>query len=153
QARILESSDRRSLEIGPCVAIERLGSGRDSQTLLARMRDNHELCVTKVLRSPGRLSEETFERLRILVERVRDFGHPSIVAPTSCARIDDQIVIVSRYVPGTNLAELVVRRGRFPAGIVLEIGRQLAAGLAALVERGVAHGDIRAANVRLMSSG
>jgi serine/threonine protein kinase len=153
QARLLESPDRRTIEVGPCVAIDRLGSGRDGPTLLTRMRDGHELCVTKILHSSGRLSEETVERLHTLLERVKDFGHPSIVAPITCARINDQIVLVSRYIPGTHLAELVIRRGRFPARIVLEIGRQLAEGLAALADRGVAHGDIRLANVRLMSSG
>ncbi|HTI50803.1 MAG TPA: serine/threonine-protein kinase, partial [Planctomycetaceae bacterium] len=153
QARLLESPNRRALAIGPCVAIDRLGNGRDGQTLLARMRDGHELCVAKILRPAGQLSEETVERLQDLVERVKNFAHPSIVAPMSCARIDDRLVLVSRYVAGTHLADLVVRRGRFPAQIVWEIGRQLAEGLAALTERGVAHGDIRAANVRLISAG
>src|SRR5262249_35206230 len=152
QARLLESSDRGALAIGPCVAIDRLGSGRDGQTLLARMRDGHDLCVAKILHASG-LSEETVERLHLLVARVQDFAHPSIVAPMSCARIDDRLVLVSRYVPGTHLADLVIRRGRFPAQIVWEIGRQLAEGLATLEERGIAHGDIRAANVRLMSGG
>src|SRR5262245_59072044 len=129
QARLLESSNRRALAIGPCVAIDRLGNGRDGVTLLARMRDGHELCVAKILRPASRLSEETIERLQSLVERVKDFAHPSIVAPISYDRVDDRLVLVSRYVPGTHLADLVIRRGRFPAQIVWEIGRQLADGL------------------------
>jgi serine/threonine protein kinase len=152
QARLLESSNRSALAIGPCVAIDRLGSGRDGQTLLARMRDGRDLCVAKILNASG-LSEETVERLHLLVARVKDFAHPSIVAPMSCVRIDDRFVLASRYVPGTHLADLVVRRGRVPSQIVWEIGRQLAGGLAALEERGVAHGDIRASNVRLMAAG
>ncbi|MGE5195016.1 MAG: serine/threonine protein kinase, partial [Deltaproteobacteria bacterium] len=153
QARLLESSNRRALEIGPCVAINRLGGGTSNETCLARARDRRDLCVTKILRTAGQLSEESLERLVRLVERLKGFEHPSIVAPFSCVRADNQVVLVSRYIAGPHLSELLVRRGRFPAAIVWEIGRQLAEGLDALARLDIAHGDIRPGNVRLLSSG
>lgn len=153
QARILESSDPGRLRIGPCVAIDRLGEGPESLTLLARTCEGGESCVTKILRPPEPLSEETVERLQALVQRVKDLEHPSVVAPFSCVRVENHVVLVSRYVPGSHLGDLLVRRGRFPAHVVWEIGRQLAEGLEELSRRGVAHGDIRAATVRLTPAG
>ncbi len=153
QARILESSNPRALQIGPCVAINRLGGGAHCETLLARAAESHELRVAKILTSADQLSAETMERFEDVVRRTRELVHPSIVAPLACVRLEDRAVLVSRYVPGPQLADLVVRRGRFPAAVVWEIGRQLVEGLAALGGCEVVHGDIRAANVRLTASG
>lgn len=153
QAKLLESARPGRIRIGPCVAISRLGGGPLGQTLLARPYDGGEVCVIKLLDSSDGFSKETAERLQNLVQRAKGFEHPSLVAPVSCAGLENQILLISRYVPGPHLGELLVRRGRFPASIVRQIGQQLADGLAALSQRGIAHGDIRAANVRLTSSG
>ncbi len=153
QARILESSAPGRLKIGPCVAVNRLGEGPESLTLLARPRDGGEFCVTKILRPREPLPEETVERLQELVERVKALDHPSIVAPFSCVRVENQVVLVSRFVPGSHLGDLLVRRGRFPAHVVWEIGRQLVDGLEELSRCGVAHGDIRAGSVLLTPAG
>src|SRR5207249_1822862 len=107
----------------------------------------------KLFNSSAGFSEETAERLHKLVQGASELTHASLVGPVSCAGIDNQIFLISRYVPGPHLGELLVRRGRFPAAVVWQIGRQLADGLAALWLRGIAHGDIRTANVRLTSAG
>ena len=70
---------------------------------------------------------------------------PRSCLPVSCFRVDQQLALVSRYVSGSHLGELLVRRGRFPASVVWEIGRQLADGLETLAQRGLyARPDIRA---------
>ena len=153
QAKLLESAQPGRIRIGPCVAISRLGSGPLGETLLARPLGGDELCVIKLLNSSAGFSKETVERLQTLVQGLKGLEHPSLVAPVSCAGIENAILLISRYVPGLHLGELLVRRGRFPAAIVQNIGRQMADGLAALAQRGIAHGDIRAANVRLTAAG
>ncbi|MBI3861618.1 MAG: serine/threonine protein kinase [Planctomycetia bacterium] len=153
QARILESRDPAAIRIGPCVAVKPIGGGSFGRTLLARPAEGGELCVIKQLNASDRLTAETVERLEEFIDAVRGFDHPALVAPKSCFRVDHQIVLVSRYVAGPHLGELVVRRGRFPAAVAWEIGRQLAEGLDRLAQRGLTHGDIRAANVRLTLAG
>jgi hypothetical protein len=153
QARILQSSNPADIRIGPCVAVQRIGGGPSGQSLLARPLDGDGLCVVKLLAASERLSVETIDRLERFVVAARGLNHPSLVCPMSCDRSGDQLALVSRYVPGSHLSELLVRRGRFPATVVWEIGRQLADGLEALAQRGLTHGDIRAANVRLTSAG
>ena len=153
QAKLLESNQPGRIKLGPCVAVSRLGGGPLGQTLLARPRDGDELCVIKLLDSSAGFSEETVDRLQKLVQGARGLAHPSLAAPVSCAGIENQIFLISRYVPGPHLGELLVRRGRFPAAVVWHIGRQLADGLETLWLRGIAHGDIRTANVRLTTAG
>jgi hypothetical protein len=60
---------------------------------------------------------------------------------------------VCRSSAGTNAAEWLVRNGRFPPQVVLEIARQLAAELARLEAAGVTHGDVCAAGLVLGSEG
>ncbi len=153
QAQILESASPRSLAIGPCLAVKRLGGATVRETILATQREGGEQCVTKILRASGQLPEESLERLEELVLRGKHVDHASIVVPFSCVRVENDVVLVSRFVPGPHLGELLVRRGRFPARVAWEIGRQLAGGLETLVAKGLVHGDIRAANVRLTKSG
>lgn len=153
QARVLESASPAEIRIGPCVAVQRIGGGSFGQTLLARPVGSDDLCVIKHLAASDRLSTETVERLEKFVMSARGFNHPSLAPPVSCFRVEHQLALVSRYVPGSHLGELLVRRGRFPAAVVWEIGRQLADGLEMLAQRGLTHGDVRAANVRLTSAG
>lgn len=153
QAKLLESSQPHRIGVGPCVLIERLGGGPAGNTYLARPRDGHEPCVVKCLANSERLSPAAIERLTTFISDLHDYAHPSLVVPHACDTVDGQLVIVSRYIPGSNLGELLVRRGRYPAAVVMEIGRQLLDGLHSLAERGFSHGDIRIANVRLTTSG
>jgi serine/threonine protein kinase len=153
QARILESTRPEAIRIGPCVAAQRIGSGPFGTTLLARPVESNDQCVIKYLTATDRLSTETVERLENYVTAARGLHHPSLVCPISCIPLGAEVALVSRYVAGSHLGELLVRRGRFPASVVWEIGRQLADGLQALAHLGLTHGDIRSSNVRLTATG
>lgn len=153
QAKILVSDRPMRIRIGPCVLVDRLGCGPLGETFLARPREGHELCAIKVIQGAEKLSGEATERLQSLVRTLKGITHPSLASAQAFDTADDRHVVVSRYVPGHHLAELLVRRGRFPASVVWDIGRQLAEGLGELERLGVAHGDIRAANVRMTTGG
>lgn len=152
QARLLDTQSE-SLAVGPCVLVDRLGQGRHAATFVARPREGHELCVLKRIDVPPEALTLGLIGLEQLTARLERFAHPSIAAPHTSLRHGGQLVTVSRYVPGLHLAELLVRRGRFPASVVLGVAQQLTDGLAALEERGVAHGDIGLRNVRLTAGG
>ncbi|MEX2285511.1 MAG: serine/threonine-protein kinase [Planctomycetaceae bacterium] len=153
QAGLLDSSNPQQICVGPCVLVDRLGGRSGAHTFLARQRVGNERCVLKLIESPADSSAAPLARLEELVERTRPVAHPSIVPPRTALSIGEQIALVSRYVPGANLAQLLVRRGRFPANIVAELAAQLIDGLAAAEPCGLVHGDIRLANVRLTSQG
>ncbi len=153
QQKLLESDAPRRLGAGPCVLIDRLGGGPLGETFLARPRSSSALCVLKLLRGAENLPQEGLGRIERLLESLKGWSHPALVAPHACDRLGTQVVLISRYVPGPHLGELLVRRGRFPARVVTEIARQLLDGLSGLEARGACHGDIRIANVRLTAGG
>jgi eukaryotic-like serine/threonine-protein kinase len=91
--------------------------------------------------------------LQSLIDRAGAEPHPNVVAPHKVLVHDGRLVVLSRFVAGTPLIELLIRRGRFPANVVQEIGRQLIGGLAHLESRNIVHGEIALWNVRLSSKG
>jgi serine/threonine protein kinase len=153
QSRILESSQPERIQVGPCLLVDRLGGGPLGETFLVSTGPREARCVMKRLSAHEKISPEAEELLEQLIENLRGLEHPSVAPPRICDRAGGELVIISRHVAGLHLGELLVRRGRFPAVAVWEIGRQLAEGLAALESRGVAHGDLRTANVRLTPGG
>ncbi len=153
QAQILDSGAPEKLIIGPCVLLNRLGGGDRGETFLARHKSSRRICVLKLVSSLNQFSEEELTDLEKVTADLAGWNHPGIAVPQVCDRLETQLVIVSRYVSGPKLSELLVRRGRFPAAIVAEIGRQLLDGLCELHERGFVHGDIRLHNVRITDVG
>lgn len=153
QARILESDEPQRLRVGPCVLVDRLGGGPQGSTYLARSLTGQQLCALKLVECPDEYLIDTLGRFDALLRAAGGWAHPSIVAPHTCDRLGQQLALVSRYVPGRLLTEMLIRRGRYPAAIVWDIGRQLLDGLAAFHNRGQFHGDIRLGNVRLTAGG
>jgi len=135
QARLLESGPAERLCIGPCLLLDLLGRGERSTTYLARQIDRSERCVLKVLDLPAESSDAVLRAVTELSQRLSEFSHPSVVGPQTSLEHGGRLLVISRYVPGPHLGELLVRRGRFPAGAVLEIARQLIDGLAELEAR------------------
>ncbi len=66
---------------------------------------------------------------------------------------DDPLVVVSRFVAGPTARDLLIRRGRFPGRVVLELARHMIAALAALERAGWAHGEIALQNLRFSPDG
>ncbi len=154
QAKRLEQGNADQLRIGPFVVIDEIGRGHHSATYLAQRLNRRDRCVVKCQQVEPDRMDAVARRMAIVLERSRGFAHPQLVMPTeSLPSNTNELVTVSRFVPGLPLNELLVRRGRFPAAVVFEIGRQLMDGLAALHAKSLVHGDIRMSNVRLTDHG
>lgn len=154
QAKQLEDGHADRLRIGSFVVIDEIGRSDRGTTLLARRLHRRDRCVIKRQHLEQERSAEANQQLQCVIERATGFAHPQLVLPSEILTTDrNELIAVSRFVPGLPLNELLVRRGRFPAAVVFEIGRQLLDGLAALHARSLVHGDIRMSNVRLTETG
>ncbi len=153
QARVLESEMPESLRCGDFVLVEDLGHRRNSRLWRARRWNGRGEVLLHQCRPAREDYDGVVRRGRQLVAKTAGALGPSLSAPQECWEDADGFSFVSPFVPGTTLRELLVRRGRFPAAIVIEIGRQLLAALAAAHARGVVHGDVRLAHVRLTDAG
>ncbi len=159
QGQSLEASQGERLQVGPCLLLERLGGTATAETFLAQRRDADDVCVLKLTSAAPEQIRPQSEHLAKLVSVATDFAHPAIVLPQATQVVewpsagDLRLVSISRHVRGPHLAELLVRRGRFPTSVVVEIGRQLLDGLVALEARGLVHGDLLLSNVRITPRG
>jgi serine/threonine-protein kinase len=65
----------------------------------------------------------------------------------------DSIFVVSEYVPGKSLKQVIEERGALNVEEALDIGRQIADCLAVLQSEKLSHGDLRPANVMISVGG
>ena len=150
QAKVLQSAPPEQLCIGSCVLLERLGAGKDSETCRARTTQG-AIVVLKRLRAPN--GEIDAAGLRDCIDKARGLESPFVVVPHSLGEQASAIILLSRSVSGPTCKELLIRRGRFPAEVVAEIGRHVAHGCAALEARALLHGQISLDNVRITGVG
>lgn len=81
-------------------------------------------------------------------------NHPNVAAVYEFDRQDDTDFIVMEYVAGSTLADLIgASPGGLPEKQVLELGKQLAEGLAAAHAQGVIHRDLKPSNLRITTEG
>jgi predicted Ser/Thr protein kinase len=101
----------------------------------------------------GTLSPERRHRLYAEVRIGREVSHPSVCRLYDIVEVDGLTFIAMEYVDGEDLRSLLSRIGRLPPDKALEIGRDLASGLAAVHEKGVVHRDLKPANVMIDGRG
>jgi serine/threonine protein kinase len=78
------------------------------------------------------------------------FSHANLVSVYDVLDTDDgHLVIVTEYVEGETLRQVLTRRGRLPLQDALPILAGVAAGLDAINERGIVHRDVKPSNILL----
>ena len=101
-------------------------------------------------------SSQPADRTRILneVRIARQITHPAICRVFDVGEAPGGVVFYSmELVPGEDLAGFIRRVGRLPSDTVIEMARQLCAGLAAAHAQGVLHRDLKPANVLIDNDG
>lgn len=79
--------------------------------------------------------------------RLARIKHPNIVRLYGVDRVDDEIGLVTEFVRGQTLEQIVRQQGPFGANEAIVIGIDFCRGLAAVHREAVLHGDIKASNV------
>ncbi len=92
-------------------------------------------------------------RLHAEVRNARQVSHPHVCRVHDIDEVAGRHFLTMEYVDGEDLASLLHRIGRLPEAKAIEIGRQVASGLAAAHERGVVHRDLKPANVMIDGHG
>ena len=153
QSQILESPDPNQLLLGPCLLVHPCSSGEGNQTWQARHTQTGARVALKLIRaSPGE-RELAAPPCQRLAQSLRGLNAAGIRGPIEVQQTPRGMVLLSPWVEGPHLKELVVRNGRFPPGVVAAIGLQLLTSLQFLEARGLQHGDLRLENVRLNPAG
>jgi len=104
----------------------------------------------KLINAPSR---EGRERILNEVRLARSITHPAVCRVFDVGEAEGEIFLSMELVRGENLATLLRRLGRLPPEKVLDIARQLCAGLAAAHAYGVLHRDLKPANLLMDENG
>ncbi|HET9266729.1 MAG TPA: protein kinase [Vicinamibacterales bacterium] len=93
------------------------------------------------------------DRLRAEVRVARQITHPNVCRVYDIGESDGRLYLTMEYVSGEDLAALLRRVGYLGREKTLEIGRKIAAGLAAAHARGIVHRDLKPHNIMIDDDG
>jgi serine/threonine protein kinase len=79
--------------------------------------------------------------------------HPNVVSVHEVGNHEGQLFLAMQWIEGTDLDELIGRRGRLPPDQAVRIALQLAGALQAVHDAGLFHRDVKPANVLLRKVG
>lgn len=153
QARLLESDPPEPMRYGEFVLLDELGRGSRSRTWLARRSPQEPVCVLKrITLAPGEV-DSVSRQAELLLDRARALEHPALTCPREHLVAQDHLLVISPFVEGSPLSELLVRRGRFPSEVVIILAQQLVSGLMVAHQAGLIHGSLRRSHVRVRPEG
>ncbi len=156
QAREWRSSAGRDLSgmtLGDFQVDRLLGRGGMGEVYLARQVSLDRPVALKVLK-PDLLSNPTYlARFEKEALSAAKLNHPNIVHIYSLGEFENLKYIAMEYVPGTNLKELLVRKGPPELLLAFSFMRQSAQAVAAAAEVGLVHRDIKPENLLLTKKG
>lgn len=94
------------------------------------------------------------ERFKAEARAAARFSHPNVVAVYDWgSEDDDTYYMVMEYVSGSDLRDLLVRRGAIDHGVVLEIMAEVCDALEAAHSEGLIHRDVKPENILIARDG
>ncbi|MGI5154906.1 protein kinase domain-containing protein [Microbispora sp. CA-102843] len=135
--------------LGPYRLLRRLGEGGMGVVHLALDPQGRQVAV-KVLRSEVAGDDVARRRLSREVETMRRVRGPNIAEVVDADVTGRRPYIVTRYVPGRPLDEIVKNDGPLPLDAVLKVAVGVAEALAAVHAAGVIHRDLKPGNVLML---
>ena len=141
-------TERLPAALGPYRLQERLGEGGMGVVHLARDPEGRRVAI-KVLRNVGYDDPNARRRLIREVETMRRVRSPYVAEVLDADVRGEFPYIVTRYVPGPTLDEMVRRQGPLSPSGVQRLAHGLAEALAAIHAAGIIHRDLKPGNVML----
>ena len=138
--------------LGPYEIVSPLGAGGMGEVWRARdTRLSREVAI-KVLPAEVASDPSRLKRFETEARSASSLNHPSIVTIYEIGQADSVSDIAMELVEGKTLRELVAS-GSLPIKRLLQIGSQLADGLARAHEAGIVHRDLKPENIMVTKDG
>jgi serine/threonine protein kinase len=138
--------------LGAYQLLERVGCGGLGECYRARDTVHGRTVVIKRIPSAVVGNAARSSAFVQATSRLAAVSHPGVAALYECGLSDGAMFLALEYVQGQRLDEVIAGRPLHPRRAV-EIALELADALAALHAAGIAHGDVRPANVMINAKG
>ncbi len=140
-------------QIGDYEIVRPLGRGGMGHVYLATHTKLGRQVAIKIL-ADHRLGDPRIrDRFDIEMQAVGNLSHPNIVTAYDARDIDGTAVLVTEYIDGFDLGELVRRTGPLSVADACEIVRHVAAALDYTNLQGFVHRDVKPSNIMLAQDG
>jgi hypothetical protein len=145
----MTAEDQMPDRLGPYRLLGQIGEGGMGVVFMARDASERTVAL-KVLRSVA--AEEPLARRRLAreVETMQRVRSPYVAEVIDADLAGDMPYIVTRYVPGRTLEQVVTESGPLPPPTLARLACGLADALAAVHAAGVVHRDLKPSNVMLL---
>ena len=140
--------DRTPGKFGPYRVLERVGEGGMGVVYLAADAEQRQVAV-KVLRPAVAGEPDARRRLAREVETMRRVRSPFVAEVIDADVTCDPPYIVTRYVRGQTLDQVVSTLGPLRGAELAKVARGVASGLVAVHAAGVVHRDLKPGNIML----
>jgi len=138
--------------IGPYQILKRIGVGGMGEVFLAYDSRLDRRVAIKRIRPGAEVTPTSRERFRREARLAARLSHSAIVQVYDILEEEGSEYIVMEYVEGTTLRDQV-RQGPMDVRAVVELARELAAGLDTAHREGIIHRDLKTENVLVSNSG
>ncbi len=132
-----------------------IGEGGAGKVYLARDSETGQMAVVKVVHS-HLVNDEFMARFEREIDLLQRISNPYVIRIYDWALHDEDpetghllSYIVTEFVEGLTLADIIDREGKIAEKDALAIARQVALGLADIHEKGIIHRDIKAQNIMI----
>jgi len=130
--------------------LEKLGEGGMGVVYKAVDTKLDRTVALKFLSSQLAVNDEDKARLIQEAKAASAMNHPNICTTYDIQEIDDQLFIVMEYIDGKTLND---KNNNLSKKQILNVGIQVAEGLAAAHEKGIVHRDIKPENIMIRKDG
>ncbi|MBM4072976.1 MAG: serine/threonine protein kinase [Planctomycetes bacterium] len=147
QAERLLAGRTNGFMLGQYRILEQLGQGGMGRVYKAVHQTMNRVVALKILAPHLVRTSKARKLFKNEVQNAGKLAHPNIVTAYDANEMGDRIYLVTEYVNGPNLDQLVRDKGPLPIDLACEIIRQAAIGLEHAHESGMVHRDIKPANL------
>ncbi len=141
------------LLLGEYVLVDQIGRGGMGTVYRARHRRMKRIVALKVLRRDIQNAEMVAKRFLREVEVAAKLCHPNIVTAFDAGESQGVSYLVTEYVDGQNLSDLVRQYGPLSLTVAFDVIHQAARALAYAHGEGIIHRDIKPSNLLIDDAG